>query len=241
MSLPLSKVLFVFTGGTIAMKADPVTGARPALSGYEILAHDPEMSSIAEAEVVDFGRYPGPHATPRIMLDLSERLRAELVRPETAGALVTHGIDTLEETAYLLDLRHTSEKPVVVVGAMRSASELSYDRPANLRAAARVVIDPEARGLVIEGTGRGNVTVPALGAIQRALDAGVPGALVSRCAHGRVLDLYGYPGGGRDLRSRGVLFAGTLTGPKARIRLMLALGATGDPAAIRGLIESGFY
>ena len=327
----MSKVLFVFTGGTISMKHDPVTGgAVPALSGREILAFDPGIEKLAEAEVVDFARLPGPHMTPQHMWDLSELLRRELQRDVFAGAVVTHGTDTLEETAYLLDLRHTSYKPVCVVGAMRNSSELSYDGPANLRSAARVAIDPSARaqgvmvvlnqtihaasaatksdtqqletfhspvfgplgivdtdrvvfsralrnritietsrietrvdlvqmqagsdgrfvdhsretgsqGLVIEGTGRGNVPPAALPAVQRYLDAGRPIVIASRCPHGRVLDTYAYEGSGHDLRKRGVLFAGTLTGAKARIQLMLALGRTHDRAELQRLMEQGEY
>ncbi|PYI82985.1 MAG: L-asparaginase, partial [Verrucomicrobia bacterium] len=63
------------------------------------------------------------------------------------GVVVTHGTDTLEETAYLHDLIVVSEKPVVFVGSMRNSSELSWDGPANLRSAVRVAIDPSARGL----------------------------------------------------------------------------------------------
>lgn len=61
--------------------------------------------------------------------------------------------------------------------------------------------------------------------------------LVSRCAEGRVAPLYGYAGGGRQLREMGLIFGGDLPGPKARIKLMLALGVTTDPAALKRLFE----
>lgn len=327
----MGKILFVFTGGTIAMKVDPEAGgAVPALSGREILAFDPSLAQVADIEALDFARIPGPHWTPAKMWELSELLRESLRRADITGAVVTHGTDTLEETAYLVDLRHASDKPVVFVGAMRNTSELSYDGPANLHAAARVaaapasrklgvlvvlnqmihaaasatktdteqmetfqspgfgplgVVEPDlviyyrsllgrvtidtpsiesrvdlfkmyagadgrfidaaresgARGLVVEGTGRGNVPPAAVSAIQRALDAGLPVVLASRCETGRVLDTYGYEGSGRDLRRRGVIFAGTLSGQKARIRLMLALGRTGDVRHIRDLMEQDAY
>jgi L-asparaginase len=98
-----------------------------------------------------------------------------------------------------------------------------------------------AQGIVIEGTGRGNVTPEAVGAIQRALDAGLPVVIATRCAHGRVLDTYGYEGSGHDLRTRGVMLAGTLNAAKARIRLMLALGRTRDRCEVRELMECGSY
>jgi len=327
----MNTVVFFFTGGTISMKHDEALGgAVPALSGEEILAHDPELAQLGNVEVVNFGRLAGPQVTPRHMWELSEQIREHLRRPEVSGVVVTHGTDTLEETAFFLDLRHHSDKPVIVIGAMRNASELSYDGPANVRAAMRVAIDEGARGqgvfvllnetihaaayatkmdtqaietfqspvfgplgivdkdrvffarllkfrqtidterleervdlfqmyagadgrfidaareqgaqgIVIEGTGRGNVPPMTLPAIQRAIDAGLPVLISTRCAQGRVLDTYAYEGSGRDLRNRGVIFAGNLTGPKARILLMLALGITNDPLRLRQLVEAGQY
>ncbi|MCU0247596.1 MAG: hypothetical protein MUC42_13560, partial [Bryobacter sp.] len=94
-------------------------------------------------------------------------------------------------------------------------------------------LDCGARGIVIEGTGRGNVTPAMLPAIQKAIERGIPVVIATRCLSGRVLDTYGYVGSGRDLRQRGVLFAGTLNGRKARIRLMLALGRANNPNEIK--------
>ncbi len=313
------------------MKIDPATGAAvPALGGAEVLSFDPGMAAICQPRVVDYGRFPGPHITPERMWELAQIIDAHLAEEEIAGAVVTHGTDTLEETAYLLDCRHVHPKPVVLVGAMRNASELSYDGPANLRAAARVALDPTARGkgvmvvlnetihaaaeatksdtqavetfvspvygalgivdndrvlfarqpllrdpipaprlesnvvlieayagagslfldaaresgaagIVINGTGRGNVPPAMLPGIQRALDAGLPVVIASRCVQGRILDTYGYEGSGRDLRQRGVLFAGTLSGAKARLRLMLALGESRDPLRVREWMERWAY
>ena len=127
------------------MKLDPATGAAvPALGGAELLAHDPGLRRLAEIEVLEFGQYPGPHMNLERMWAVSEILRKELERPDLCGAVVTHGTDTLEETAYLLDLRHTSEKPVAVVGAMRTISESGFDGPANLSAALRM---PDGGGM----------------------------------------------------------------------------------------------
>jgi L-asparaginase len=98
-----------------------------------------------------------------------------------------------------------------------------------------------AKGIVINGTGRGNVPPAMLPGIQRALDAGLPVVIASRCVQGRILDTYGYEGSGRDLRRRGVLFAGTLSGAKARLRLMLALGRTADAREVRDLMERWAY
>src|SRR6185503_11495283 len=137
----------LFTGGTISMKLDPLLGAAvPAFGGADILAQAPGLESVAEIEVEDFSRLPGPHVTPEQMWRLARRAAAWLDRPDIEGPVITHGTDTIEETAYLLDLLLTSDKPVVLVGAMRTVSDASWDGPANLLAAARVAACPAARG-----------------------------------------------------------------------------------------------
>jgi L-asparaginase len=84
--------------------------------------------------------------TPALWLEVSRRAAAALEREEVAGVLVTHGTDTMEETAYFLDLTVTSQKPVILVGAMRAASESDADGPRNLLNAAQVAVSEEARG-----------------------------------------------------------------------------------------------
>jgi L-asparaginase len=316
-----------FTGGTISMRFDPATGgAVPALSGEEILAQVPGLDEIADFDVIDFGKWPGPHVTPSRMMDLARAARDKLADESVTGAIVTHGTDTLEETAYLLDLVLNEEKPVVLVGAMRNSSELSWDGPGNLRSAVRVAVAQQARGLgvivamndqliaaaeatkthteatdtfqsrdfgplgivdkdrvivtrrpieherivtdrieervdvikmvagadgrfidfaisdggrglVIEGLGRGNVTVAALPAIERAVNAGIPVVITSRCPRGRVLDTYAYEGAGRQLRKMGVILGGMLPSHKIRIKLMLELGAGYSVERIRESFE----
>jgi L-asparaginase len=142
------RVAIYFTGGTISMKFDPHIGAAvPILSGEEIVASVPGLSSIADYEIVDFGRYPGPHMTPQRMMELSNLVRQELARSDIDGVAITHGTDTLEETAYLLDLTVDNQKPIAVTGAMRNSSEVGWDGPANLMAAVRVAASADARGL----------------------------------------------------------------------------------------------
>lgn len=147
-----SKVLIVFTGGTMSMKFDPEIGAAvPAYSGEEVMAMVPGLSDICDYELIDFARLPGPHMTPEKMFELSKLLNEQLKREEIVGALVTHGTDAMEETAYFLELTVESSKPVAVIGAMRHSGEIGWDGAHNIVAAARVVQDPEAteRGVMV--------------------------------------------------------------------------------------------
>jgi L-asparaginase len=321
-------IAIYFTGGTISMKFDPVVGAAdPALSGKEILHKLPGLAEIADVEIIDYGRYPGPHMVPRVMIDLSIRVRETLARNDVDGVVITHGTDTLEETAYLLDLTLASDKPVVLVGAMRVISDIGWDGPANLLSAIRVAASENARGLgvlvvlndtvlaaaeatkthtesfdafqspnfgplgvvdkgeviirrdsilrehldtnelaepvylikmaagsdallidacvrggakgiVLEGLGRGNVPPDCVPALRRALSLGIAVVLTSRCLRGRVFESYGYEGGGKQLRNLGVIFADYISGHKARIKLMLALSLTLHPSEVRAIFES---
>ena len=130
------------------MSIDPTMGgAAPALSGEEIVARVEGLSDVANFDIINFSRLPGPHVTPAKMLELAQAVQTELHKPEIDGVVITHGTDTLEETAYFLDLILHSDKPIVFVGAMRNSSELSWDGPANLLAAVRVAGDAQARGL----------------------------------------------------------------------------------------------
>lgn len=132
------RVVVVFTGGTISMLLDPVTGAAvPALDGATILARTPGLDAIAHVEPVDWGLVPASHLRFDQILDIAHILRDALARPDVTGAVVVQGTDVIEETAFAWDLLVDSPKPVVVVGAMRSADHPGYEGPANLRDAVR--------------------------------------------------------------------------------------------------------
>lgn len=137
----------VFTGGTISMKIDPATGsAVPALSGEEIVSRVQGLKKEARLTIEDYARLPGPHVTPRWMWRLKDRVAAVLEDPRVDGVVITHGTDTLEETAFLLDLTLDSGKPVVFCGAMRTVSEPGWDGPANLMSAVRAAVHADAGG-----------------------------------------------------------------------------------------------
>ena len=139
------KVAIVFTGGTISMTVDEKIGAAiPTLSGEQIMSMVTNIDKVAEVEVFNFAEIPGPHVTPEKMLELKNYVNNLLLRDDICGVVITHGTDSLEETAFFLDLTITSIKPVIVTGAMRSSSELGYDGPSNLSAAVCTAISDKA-------------------------------------------------------------------------------------------------
>src|SRR6516162_9977339 len=137
----------IATGGTIAMKIDPVKHAPvPAISGEDLLSTVPEVSKYATVEVKNVSNVPSDYMDPARWTALSREVKAALVRPEVAGVVISHGTDTLEETAYWLDLTIDSDKPVVLIGSQRNASESDFDGPRNLLNAVRIAVDLQSKG-----------------------------------------------------------------------------------------------
>lgn len=325
------RIAVIFTGGTISMKVDErLAAAIPALSSEEIMSMVTNIDKVADIEIKTFGSYPGPHMTPDLIWELKELVSETILRSDIDGVVITHGTDSLEETAYFLDLCILTEKSIIMVAAMRNGSELGYDGPANLSAAIctavsndshgkgvlivlnneinsareatkshtlsldtfkslefgplgivdndvavyyrnclkhdhietqsfepnvelikacvgansnymNFAIDNGSKGFVIEAMGRGNVPPEMKTGIERALSNNIPVVIVSRCPMGRVLDSYGYPGAGKDLRNLGAIFGGNLNGQKARIKLMLALGQTENIEIIKNIFEETSY
>ena len=313
------------TGGTIASLPDPETGAkRPAVSGEELVRSVPGLDSLADVEVEEVASASSWNLTPDNMLRVARRAGAALAEGGFEGMVVTHGTDTLEETAFLTDLTLRADRPVVFVGAMRSPDELSADGPRNLLSAVRLAASPEARGagavvamgdeihaarwvrkldsglltafrsprrgplgrvspdslvlpwvpprgftfdppdafthevalvsaypgmspgaveapveaagaagLVVEGTGSGNVPGSAVDGIRALLDRGLPVVIATRVPGGSDRSGYGSPGGGEALAELGAVRAGPLSAGKARLLLMvlLAHGHEGRAAA----------
>ena len=129
------------------MRHDPaIGGAIPALSGRDILAATLGIEEVADYEVEEWGAYPGPHMTVERMWALRNRIAEHVERPEVEGVVVTHGTDSIEESAYLTARTIGPGKPIVFTGAMRTASELGWDGPSNLIDAVRVAASDESRG-----------------------------------------------------------------------------------------------
>ena len=327
----MKKIAVVFNGGTISMKIDErLKAAVPSLTGEEIMEMVTGIEDYAEVESYSFSSLPSPHMTPELMFKLSEFVKEIIERDDIDGVVITHGTDTLEETAYLLDLTINTKKPIVVTGSMRSSSELGYDGPFNLATSICTAISEEARGkgvlvcfngtlhsakdvtktnsmaldafqtpsfgplgivdnnrvifyrnspkvehldiksldckvalikcvsgmdstfleyaiqkgyngIVIEGLGRGNVPPEMVSGIEKCIEKNIPVVLVSRCYEGRVYQSYGYEGGGKDLRNKGVIFGDNMQGQKARIKLMVALSYNKNYDFIRKYMEEDLY
>lgn len=327
----MKKLVVITTGGTIAMKRNPLTGAiSPAKSGAELLDSVPQLKKYAQFELVEFSNIDSSDMTPEMMFDLSRHVKKQIGRSDVGGVIITHGTDTLEETAYMVDLLVDVPKPIVLTAAMKSFDELGTDVPTNLLASVKaaasdacpqsgvlVVLNDEihsarevrktytsnvatfespgygplgivdedrviffrksliretipctkiesnvalfkmtagddggligyaiekgVKGMVIEGLGRGNIPSPAAQQALRAISKDIPVVITSRCFKGRVLGIYGGTGGGKKLHEAGIIYGGDLSGQKARIKLMVALGYSSHTQEIKNLFEGKMY
>jgi L-asparaginase len=140
------QIAILTTGGTIAMQHDAVAGGAVPTLGVDDLtvALPPGLPQLRTEEVVNL---PSSHFTLGTLETIRERVAALAGEPGVAGVVITHGTDVLEETAFLLDLTVPGQKPIVLTGAMRAASDVGYEGYANLLAAVRVAAAPQARGL----------------------------------------------------------------------------------------------
>lgn len=134
------KILVLHTGGTISMQADD--------SGAVVTSQDNPMNHVSnplegvEVHALDFFNLPSPHIKPKHMLALYQKIKEEATNYD--GVVITHGTDTLEETAYFLDTMEVPNMPIVLTGAMRSSNELGSDGVYNYLSALRVASDDKA-------------------------------------------------------------------------------------------------
>ena len=134
-------------GGTIAMiPTSESSSVKPGLTGEDLVVAVPELSQIAQVNATTIRNVGSPSIRVGDVLALLDFAR-NAVDSGAVGVVVTHGTDTLEETAYLLDLMWDREAPIVVTGAMRSPNLPGDDGPANLLAATVVAASPDARGM----------------------------------------------------------------------------------------------
>lgn len=311
-------VCLITTGGTIAsqrVEADDHVVANVAGEKLRAAVHDIPVG--IDIRVDDFLNIGSFAMTLPLAFSLAERINVHTRQADCLGVVVTHGTDTMEESAYLADLLLVNDKPVVFTGAQRSADDSASDGPRNISDAVKLAASPLARGLgvmvmfeqhfhaardvtkshaarvdtfvsrsngklgeidgtmvsvsrrptlrksyaakqveprvdliklvlgsddrfiryaaangaqaiVLEGFGRGNATPVVAAAVKEIIASGVPVIVASRCGEGRVKPIYGN-GGGKDLEKAGAIFAGDLTGLKARVlvSVLLGMGMTG--------------
>lgn len=144
-SSTLPHIKLIATGGTIAMKRSNNGAAIPALNGDDLLASVPDIARLATIDVEDFANIPSDYITPQHWLALHTRVTGALACDNTSAVIIAHGTDTLEETAFFLDLTLDTEKPVILVGAQRNASLPQSDGPENCLDAVRVAVTRSAR------------------------------------------------------------------------------------------------
>ncbi|MCZ6452268.1 MAG: asparaginase [Deltaproteobacteria bacterium] len=148
----LPRVALIITGGTI----DSIGKDRLDLAGYieagkrlgtgELLEQLPELKTIAHVEEVPFRRLPSHALVDKDWLDMVRTIHSIFDENKADGIVITHGTNTIEETAYFLNLTLKTDKPVIVVGAMRPSSAISTDGYLNLVNAVKVAADPHSRG-----------------------------------------------------------------------------------------------
>jgi L-asparaginase len=136
------RVHVLATGGTISNM-----GSDPRRTGAELVAGITGLSEIADVTTEQFSNVASGSVTQEMLRDLARRIRALESEPGApTGFIVTHGTDTMEETAMFLDLTLGTCSPVIITGAMRQANAVGADGPANLLNSVRVAVSPEARG-----------------------------------------------------------------------------------------------
>ncbi|MDA2855202.1 asparaginase [Staphylococcus aureus] len=321
----MKHLLVIHTGGTISMSQDQsnkvVTNDTNPIS-----MHQDVINQYAQIDELNPFNVPSPHMTIQHVKQLKDIILEAVTNKYYDGFVITHGTDTLEETAFLLDLILGIEQPVVITGAMRSSNEIDSDGLYNYISAIRVASDEKARhkgvmvvfndeihtarnvtkthtsntntfqspnhgplgvltkdrvqfhhmpyrqqalenvndklnvplvkaymgmpgdifsfysregidGMVIEALGQGNIPPSALEGIQQLVSLNIPIVLVSRSFNGIVSPTYAYDGGGYQLAQQGFIFSNGLNGPKARLKLLVALSNNLDKAEIKSYFE----
>ncbi|WP_027340472.1 asparaginase [Halonatronum saccharophilum] len=142
----MKKIKIITTGGTIAMGQDNKSNQIvPKLSGSDLLDYVPELKNIAQLDLLQYSNLDSSQLSPNMILGLAKKVEEALADESISGVLITHGTDTVEETAYLLDLILDVQKPVVITGALRSFNQLSSDGEANLVHSLQTILDPRSK------------------------------------------------------------------------------------------------
>lgn len=147
--VPLPRVLVLGTGGTIAGQASARAGNAydsGKVNAADLIAAVPGMDKLARISAEQIASIGSQDMNDKVWFDLAGRIRAAVETKEADGIVITHGTDTMEETAFFLQAVLDTEIPVVLVGAMRPSTAIGADGPANLYEAVKVAATPESRG-----------------------------------------------------------------------------------------------
>lgn len=141
------RLLILSLGGTITMVKDDSGGIAPSLGAEELVRSVPQLAEVGELDARSLFRLPSPSISLENILEVARTIEKGFASEGFDAAVVIQGTDTIEESAFLLDLLTAGDKPVVVTGAMRGAEAPGADGPANLLAAARLAVSDEARAM----------------------------------------------------------------------------------------------
>jgi L-asparaginase len=144
-----ARIVIVATGGTIAGSAESTTAAgyKSGAVAVDVLINAvPQMKKFADVTGVQVSSVGSQDMNDELWVKLAEEVNKQLAKPDVDGVAITHGTDTMEETAYFLNLVVKSDKPVVLTGSMRPSTSLSADGPLNIYNAVGVASDPRAKG-----------------------------------------------------------------------------------------------
>ncbi|MCE0744119.1 asparaginase [Acetobacter sicerae] len=150
----LPRVLVLATGGTISGKADARSAIgydAGAVTGEQLIAGVPGVEKLARLKVEQISNIASQNMNSQVWFRLAERIHEAFARNEADAVVITHGTDTMEETAFFLDTVIGESHPVVLTGAMRPSTAISADGPANMYEAVKVAVSPQAhnRGVLV--------------------------------------------------------------------------------------------
>ncbi|WP_313956989.1 asparaginase [Bacillus sp. FJAT-22090] len=140
----MKSILLIHTGGTISMQVQADTGAVLPAENNPLILEGEKLKQFANIIEIEAFNLPSPHITPKEMFQLKHMIEQYIQEQNIDGVVITHGTDTLEETAYFLDLTINTSIPVVITGAMRSSNEIGSDGLYNLVSAIKVACSDEA-------------------------------------------------------------------------------------------------